>query len=402
MDGLNPAPTEGDRCTLFRSSDRAYGRHRIIDQTNSDLEFLRYGRIVPGNGPVRFDTGEEEMALFCVGGAGTIVAGGTAHELGKYDALYVPIGTAVEVTSAGFFDVAEIVRREAAGQRRRLAHSVEHAHRLVVDRHHPRPARAQVIEDGRLLLTAHVAIGGVEALVPGLRARQLSADRPPEPQRARRVEQAPLHPLALLGRVPRLEAVQRRGRQMGREGGDLNEGAAHLLLLRHRVDEMARRPGAGRPVVAALLHAPEREPGARADRAPVAVEHPDRDLALEASEAPVVVGEDAVGEAVRGVREHGERLVVVLDDLHTEVGPEELLVGVALDVVHPRREPMQRRVDERAAVPRPTFEDHLGPPRAPALDAGEEAGSRLERGERPSEARAILRVAEAKRGGWPP
>ena len=108
MDGLNPAPSESDRCTLFRSSDREYGRHRIIDQTNSDLEFLRYGRIVPGSGPVRFDTGGEEMALFCVGGAGAIVAGGTAYELGKYDALYVPIGTAVEVSSTGFFDVAEI------------------------------------------------------------------------------------------------------------------------------------------------------------------------------------------------------------------------------------------------------------------------------------------------------
>ena len=108
MDGVTQAPPAADRCTLFQATHKGQGRRRIIDQTNCDLEFLRYGRIRPADGPVRFDTGEEEMALFCVGGDGTIRADGTAYDLGKYDALYVPRGTAIEVSSPGFFDVAEV------------------------------------------------------------------------------------------------------------------------------------------------------------------------------------------------------------------------------------------------------------------------------------------------------
>ena len=108
MDGMTPSPTGGDRCTLFRATHVGHGRRRIIDQTNCDLEYLRYGRIQPDNGPVRFDTGEEEMALFCLGGGGTIRADGTAYELGKYDALYVPRRTGIEVSAPGPFDVAEV------------------------------------------------------------------------------------------------------------------------------------------------------------------------------------------------------------------------------------------------------------------------------------------------------
>ena len=108
MDGLTTTSKVADACTVFRGTHQGTGRRRLVDETNCELEFLRYGRINPADGPIAFNTGEEEMALFCLNGAGTIVADGTSYDLGQYDALYVPRDTAIEVSSSGPFDVAEI------------------------------------------------------------------------------------------------------------------------------------------------------------------------------------------------------------------------------------------------------------------------------------------------------
>lgn len=108
MDGFFAPRENGDLCSVYRATHKGTGRRRIIDETNSDMQFLRYGRIAPDGAPIAFNTGEEEMALFCVGGSGTIAAGGETYALGLYDALYVPRETAVEVASAGGFDVCEV------------------------------------------------------------------------------------------------------------------------------------------------------------------------------------------------------------------------------------------------------------------------------------------------------
>ncbi len=94
---------------LFRATQRVRGRRRIIDQRTSGLEFLRYGRIVlgPGGGKEALATGDEEVGFVCLGGAGTIEAGGEAFRLEKYDSLYVPRDTRCLVTTEGGFDVAE-------------------------------------------------------------------------------------------------------------------------------------------------------------------------------------------------------------------------------------------------------------------------------------------------------
>ncbi|HEV8591794.1 MAG TPA: 5-deoxy-glucuronate isomerase, partial [Pyrinomonadaceae bacterium] len=52
--------------------------------------------------------GERETALICLNGSGSIVADGQTFTLGRYDALYVPRDSAIEVSSDSDFDLAEI------------------------------------------------------------------------------------------------------------------------------------------------------------------------------------------------------------------------------------------------------------------------------------------------------
>lgn len=93
---------------LFRGTDKVQGRKGIIDQTNSGLEFLRYGRIVLDGGDLTVATEGDEVAFLCLNGEGEIKTGGQVYTLGKYDALYLPRDSECTVLAARFFDLAEI------------------------------------------------------------------------------------------------------------------------------------------------------------------------------------------------------------------------------------------------------------------------------------------------------
>jgi 5-deoxy-glucuronate isomerase len=74
------------------------------------MQHLHYGRIVLDAGATsRFDTGARETALVCLRGGATVDAGGTQATLGRYDAIYVPRDSAVDVAAgAEGCDLAEI------------------------------------------------------------------------------------------------------------------------------------------------------------------------------------------------------------------------------------------------------------------------------------------------------
>src|SRR5512136_2696708 len=95
---------------LFRGTQRVQGRKRIIHQHNSGLEYLRYGRIVlgQGGGAVDVESLDEELGLVCLGGKGSIRVDGQSFSLGKYDALYLPRDSRCIVTSNELFDIAEM------------------------------------------------------------------------------------------------------------------------------------------------------------------------------------------------------------------------------------------------------------------------------------------------------
>jgi 5-deoxy-glucuronate isomerase len=94
---------------LFRKTQQVQGRKRIIHQYNTDLEFLRYGRIVLGKGMnrVELDSGDEEIGLICLAGSGKIEAEGKTYSLSKYDALYIPKESHGTISSESDFDLAE-------------------------------------------------------------------------------------------------------------------------------------------------------------------------------------------------------------------------------------------------------------------------------------------------------
>ena len=63
------------------------------------MRHLHYGRIIldAADAPVRFATGERETSLICLRGTATVAAGDTRATLGRYDAIYVPRDSEVEV-----------------------------------------------------------------------------------------------------------------------------------------------------------------------------------------------------------------------------------------------------------------------------------------------------------------
>jgi 5-deoxy-glucuronate isomerase len=72
---------------------------------------LHYGRVIldAGDGPCFIGTGDKETGFVCLGGSAQIAVDGAPHALGRYDALYAPRDSRVEITPgpAGC-DLAEI------------------------------------------------------------------------------------------------------------------------------------------------------------------------------------------------------------------------------------------------------------------------------------------------------
>jgi len=87
------------------------GRTKSLAPGEAAVRQLHYGRIIldATDQPLSFSTEGLETALICLSGGGALEAAGQRFELSKYDALYVPRGTKVTVTSgADGFDVAEV------------------------------------------------------------------------------------------------------------------------------------------------------------------------------------------------------------------------------------------------------------------------------------------------------
>ena len=85
------------------------GRTVAVSPKNSALSHLCYGRIRLGPALARaaFDTGERETALMCMGGTCRVNVAGTAYDIDTYDAIYIPRGSNVEVTTTGTVDIVE-------------------------------------------------------------------------------------------------------------------------------------------------------------------------------------------------------------------------------------------------------------------------------------------------------
>jgi len=98
------------RCVVRNTAARP-GRTRAVAPGATSMTHLHYGRIIlkPGDTALSFSTGEHETGFIALEGSATIAAEGKTYELQRYDALYVPRDSQVEVRpgSAGC-DLAEL------------------------------------------------------------------------------------------------------------------------------------------------------------------------------------------------------------------------------------------------------------------------------------------------------
>jgi 5-deoxy-glucuronate isomerase len=94
---------------IFRKTNAQAGRHLSVTPQNSTMRHLAYGRIIlnSSNLAVSFSAENRETALICLSGRAMVNAGGHEFEIGRYDGIYIPRDTMIEVSTKNATDIAE-------------------------------------------------------------------------------------------------------------------------------------------------------------------------------------------------------------------------------------------------------------------------------------------------------
>jgi 5-deoxy-glucuronate isomerase len=98
-----------DQQLIFSGTAAHRGRKTSVFPGNSALQHLHYGRVLlDADVPkASFETGARETALLCMHGACNIDVDGARHALAQYDAIYIPRGCSVEVSTDAAVDLVE-------------------------------------------------------------------------------------------------------------------------------------------------------------------------------------------------------------------------------------------------------------------------------------------------------
>jgi len=86
------------------------GRRTAVAPGPTASRFLHYGRITlaAGDQPVKFNSNDHETGLICLNGKATVRAEGETFDLDRYDAVYIPRDSEVEVNTTDGCDLAEV------------------------------------------------------------------------------------------------------------------------------------------------------------------------------------------------------------------------------------------------------------------------------------------------------
>jgi 5-deoxy-glucuronate isomerase len=85
---------------VVRNTAARKGRTRSVAPGTTAARHLHYGRIIlDAAATLIFDSGGHETGLIGLRGTATIAAAGATHELGRFDSLYVPRDSTIEVTA---------------------------------------------------------------------------------------------------------------------------------------------------------------------------------------------------------------------------------------------------------------------------------------------------------------
>lgn len=102
-------PTSAVEKLVFRKTNVHLGRHISVSPSNSAMRHLAYGRIIlnPDHPSAQFDNGDRETGFICLGGEACVLVERENIHLKKYDAMYVPRDSAIEVRTSSSVDLAE-------------------------------------------------------------------------------------------------------------------------------------------------------------------------------------------------------------------------------------------------------------------------------------------------------
>ena len=94
---------------IFRNTNAQTGRHVSVTPQNSAMKHLAYGRIILNSSKpvVSFANEDRETGLICLSGRARVKTAGQEFELGRYDAVYIPRDSFIEVSTQSEVDVAE-------------------------------------------------------------------------------------------------------------------------------------------------------------------------------------------------------------------------------------------------------------------------------------------------------
>jgi len=88
------------------------GRRTAVAPGPTAARYLHYGRITldAGDARITFNSSEHEVGLICLNGKATVRANGESFELNRYDAVYVPRDSEIEVEASDLngCDLAEV------------------------------------------------------------------------------------------------------------------------------------------------------------------------------------------------------------------------------------------------------------------------------------------------------
>lgn len=94
---------------IFRNTNSHKGRSLAVTPDNSSMQFLQYGRIIldAAMPTTSFTSNNCEIGLICVSGRGNVTVGDESYELGRYDAIYIPRDSSVEISTDTAIDLTE-------------------------------------------------------------------------------------------------------------------------------------------------------------------------------------------------------------------------------------------------------------------------------------------------------
>jgi 5-deoxy-glucuronate isomerase len=102
-------PITPETCFVPRTHE-GKGRRTAVAPGPTAARFLHYGRITLAGGdpPLNFNSNGHETGLICLNGKATVRAAGEIFALDRYDAVYIPRDSEIEVDTTEGCDLAEV------------------------------------------------------------------------------------------------------------------------------------------------------------------------------------------------------------------------------------------------------------------------------------------------------